>query len=88
MLPAQWQKAIARAEATGGPLYADMVRLSRRFDDDLGGIGHAVATSLAVLGMAGQQARTPLEVHLLAGRYIDSIVGAQLNSLLEDGAAS
>ena len=83
MSPDQWEKAIALAEATGGPLYAEMARLSRRFDNELGELGHAVATSLFVLGMAGRCARSPLEVHLLAKRYLGTIISVQLDDRID-----
>jgi len=82
MTPEQWEKAIAKAEASG-PLYAELVRLSRRFDNELGAIGHGVATSLTVLGIAGQNARTSLEVHVLTKRFLGALIGTQIDVRLD-----
>lgn len=86
MSPRDWDRAIARAEEQGGPLYADMARLSQRFDKEFGGIGHAVATSLTLLQVAGCSARTPLEVHLLLSRCIGSLIKVQLDMRIEEAA--
>ena len=70
---------------------ATIAALPQRFDNELGDIGHCVATTLAVLQVAGCSARTPLEVHLLTKKFIGAMIEVQLDGRLDpavEGGAS
>lgn len=85
MGPAEWEKAMAHAITEGGPIHGELILLAQRFDSSGSGVGHGVATSLIVLGLAARKARTCIEVQHMASRWIadlaDVVASGRLGEL-------